>query len=216
MRDSNTCRVSWGSWGAAGEGGVGAPARILSARSSFNFSSCSTTISWYRVSLTASTQCFFSSVWNSSLLSRNFLFLPSYFSSIVVNSASSFFWCIVRLWTCLRNTWKQYIRRMQVFAKKVFSGQLVKWHKLCDTTNTCILAVVTTLRTSGTIVSPKISLIKRWFLMNLGQMMIVGSGQYVYLAWATCFTLSPSSGSSSSSAGWMSIRRSAFLPPRLW
>ena len=35
-----------------------------------------------------------------------------------------------------------------------------------------------------------------------------------YLACAMCLTLSPSSGSSSSSAGWMSIRRSAIRTPR--
>ena len=54
---------------------------------------------------------------------------------MVVNSASSFFWCMVRLWTCLLST--------------------------------CILAVVTTLLTSGTMVSEKISLMRRWFLMYL-------------------------------------------------
>lgn len=129
----STWRVSTGSVGPAGEGGVTAPARARSARSARSFSTCSSTICWYFSSSTATTQCFLISTWNSSELSWNFLFLPSYFSSMVVSSASSFFWCMVRLWTCLRST--------------------------------CILAVVTTLRTSGTIVSPKISLMSLWFLM---------------------------------------------------
>ena len=151
-----TCLVSTGSAGPAGDGGVTAPALALSALSVLNFSSWSWIICWYFSSSTAFTQCFWISTWNSSELSWNFLFLLSYFSSMVVSSASSFFWCMVRLWTCRLRT--------------------------------CILAVVTTLLTSGTMVSLKISLISRWFL--------------IYLAWETCFTLSPSSGSSSSSAGW--------------
>ena len=129
----STRLVSSGSGGAAGEGGVAAPARALSALSALSFSSCSFTISWYFSSSTAFTQCFLISTWNSSLLSWNFRFLSSYFSSMVVSSASSFFWCMVRLWTCLLRT--------------------------------CILAVVTTLLTSGTMVSLKISLISLWFLM---------------------------------------------------
>lgn len=150
-----TCLVSTGSGVGEGDGGVEAPALALSALSALSFSSCSVTISWYFSSSTAFTQCFLSSSWNSSELSMNFLFLASYFSSMVVNSASNFFWCMVRLCTCLLRT--------------------------------CMRAVVTTDLTSGTMTSLKTSPIRRLFLMNL--------------AWATCLTLSPSSGSSSSSAG---------------
>jgi len=106
---------------------VGAPALSLSARSALSFSNCSATISWYFSSSTAFPQCFFSSTWNSSELSKNFRFLLSYFSSMVVSSASSFFWCMVRLCTCLLST--------------------------------VMRAVVTTLLTSGSIFSLKISLI---------------------------------------------------------
>lgn len=43
---------------------------------------------------------FFNSSWKASLLSINLRFLASNFSSICCNSSSSFFWCIVRDWTC--------------------------------------------------------------------------------------------------------------------
>lgn len=62
---------------------------------------------------------------------------------------------------------------------------------------TCIRWVVTTLRTSGTIASEKISLIKRWLRK--------------YREYAICLNENPSSWSSSSSAGCISIRRSCWF-----
>ena len=76
----------------------------LKIRAFFSFRLWSLNISFFFYLMLTFTQCFLSSSWNSEEVSKNFLFLFSYLSSIVVSSASSFFWCIVKLCTCLFNT----------------------------------------------------------------------------------------------------------------